>query len=64
MDIRSKHVGALLGFGFGWLIVHYNVFIAVFLAVMAAAGWFVGRILDGEADLSDYVSRRRGEDLE
>ena len=62
MEIRSKHVGALLGFVFGWLIVKYGVFIAVFLAVMAAAGWFVGRLVDGEADLQDYIGRRR--DLE
>jgi hypothetical protein len=64
MQIRSKHIAAVLGFGFGWLIVHYGIYIAVFLAVMAGAGWFLGRILDGEADLSDYIGRRRNGDLE
>ncbi len=62
MEIRSKHVGALLGLAFGWLIVQYNIYIAVFLAVMAGLGWFIGRVLDGEADLSEYIPRRRDPD--
>lgn len=61
MQFRAKHVCALLGFFFGWLIVHYNFFIAVFLAVTAALGWFVGKVLDGETDISEYIRRRNQE---
>ncbi len=64
MQIKAKHVGAVLGFGFGWLIVHYNIFIAVFLAVTAIGGWYLGRVLDGETDIVEYLARRRNQDLE
>ncbi len=64
MEMRSKHVGALLGLGFGLLVVHYNFFIAVFIAVMVGLGWFIGRVLDGETDISDYIRRRNSTDYE
>ena len=64
MRMSSKHVGALLGLGFGWLVVQYGFFKAVFVAVVALLGWFLGRIVDGELDVTQYIRRRDAEDLE
>lgn len=64
MQLTSKHLGALLGFGFGWLVVQYGFVAAVFVLAMAAAGWVVGRILDGELDVSQYIRRQDPMDLE
>jgi hypothetical protein len=64
MQLRTKHIGALVGFAFGWLIIQYGIVNAVFMLALAAAGWFVGRILDGEAQLSDYIRQRDDRDLE
>ena len=63
-SFSSKHLGVLVGFGFGWLIVQYGFFKAFFVIVLAGAGWAVGRVLDGEIDLSRYLPRRDGQDLE
>jgi hypothetical protein len=35
MPFTSKQLGALLGFGFGWFIVQYGFYKAVFVGVMA-----------------------------
>jgi uncharacterized membrane protein len=64
MQVRSKHVGALVGLGVGWLIVQYGLIAAVFVLALAAAGWAVGRVLDGEIDVSRYVHRSDSQDLE
>jgi uncharacterized membrane protein len=64
MRPSTKHVGALLGFGFGWLIVQYGFVAAVFVLAMALAGWAVGRVLDGELDISQYIRPREPADLE
>jgi uncharacterized membrane protein len=64
MKLGSKHVGALLGLGFGWLAVQYGPFKAVFVAAVVGIGWFIGRVLDGETDISDYVRRRGPEEME
>lgn len=64
MPLNSKHIGALLGFGFGWLVVQYGFIAAVFVIAMAAAGWTVGRVLEGEIDVSAYLPRRDTQDFE
>lgn len=64
MQIRSKHVGALLGLAFGWLILRYGFVAAIFLLAMAVGGWFLGRVLDGETEIGDLLRRRRPEDLD
>lgn len=64
MPITSKHVGALLGFGFGWLIVQYGIVSAVFVGALALGGWAVGRVLDGEIDVSAYIRPRGPQDFE
>jgi apolipoprotein N-acyltransferase len=56
--MRAKHAGALLGLAFGWLVVQYNIYIAVFLAVCAGVGWVVGRVVDGETDVVELLRRR------
>jgi uncharacterized membrane protein len=63
-QIRAKYLGLFAGLFFGWIIIHYGLFKAVFVAVLGAAGWYVGRVLDGEADLSGFVRRPENEDLE
>jgi len=64
IQIRSKHVGALLGLGVGWIIVEHGLVAGVFVGVAAALGWALGRVLDGELDLTDYLRRREREDIE
>jgi len=64
MPISSKQLGALLGFGFGWLVVQYGFVSAVFVGAMALGGWAVGRVLDGEIDLSAYIRPRGPQDLD
>jgi uncharacterized membrane protein len=62
--VRAKYVGLLAGLFFGWIVIHYGFFKAVFVAVLAAAGWYLGRVLDGELDISGYVRRPDHEELE
>ena len=62
--LKLKHAGAAVGLLFGWLIVQYGFFRALFVAVLAGIGWVIGRILDGELDVSEYLSRRDRENLE
>ena len=64
IHVRFKHIGALLGLAFAWFVVQYGFFQAVFVAVAVGLGWFLGRILDGEVDVAEYVRRRDVEDLE
>ena len=58
MQVSSKHVGALIGLAFGWALVEKGFVVAVFVVAMALAGWAVGRVLDGELDVSQYLRRR------
>jgi uncharacterized membrane protein len=58
MQVNSKHIGALVGLAFGWMVVEKGFVVAVFLAAMALAGWAVGRVIDGELDVSQYLRRR------
>jgi len=62
--IRSKHIGALLGLAFGWVAVQYGFYQAVFVAVLTAAGWWIGKVLDGETSLLEYLQRRRDDELD
>ena len=64
MKLSSKHIGILLGFGFGWLVLQHGFPKAVFVLAMAAVGWVIGRVLDGEIDVSQYIRRRGVDDLE
>ncbi|MGV3719433.1 MAG: DUF2273 domain-containing protein [Actinomycetota bacterium] len=64
MKLTSKHIGILLGFGFGWIVVQHGFVKAVFVLAMAAIGWVIGRVLDGEIDVSQYIRRGGVDDLE
>jgi uncharacterized membrane protein len=64
MKVRGKHVGALGGLLFGWAILQYGFYQAVFLVALALLGWWAGKLLDGEAPLLDYLQRRRDEHLD
>src|SRR5207248_3269783 len=54
-DIRmnGKIMGTLVGLIFGFVVLHYGLLAAVFLAVCAWAGWWVGRIADGDVSLAE-----------
>ena len=64
MPLRTKHVGALLGLGFGWVVIHYGWLQAIFVAVATGLGWTLGRILDGELDISGYIRRPNTDEWE
>jgi hypothetical protein len=64
MQIKTRHLGAVMGFAFGWLIIEKGLPLAVFVGVVAAVGWVIGRVLDGEIDLQDFVRRRDGENFD
>ncbi len=64
MQFRFKHVGALAGLLFGWLIIQYNFFQAVFVFVVAGIGWAAGKVFDGETDITRYIRRPEEEELE
>jgi uncharacterized membrane protein len=57
MHFSRKHFGAVAGALFGWLIIQYGLFKAVFVLAALVAGWYVGRVLDGEVELGDLVQR-------
>lgn len=65
IELRLKHVCALLAIFFGWVALRYGFKEAVFIGALGAAGWFVGRFLEGEVDLPVLNrSRRDFTDLE
>ncbi|MFN3653639.1 MAG: DUF2273 domain-containing protein [Armatimonadota bacterium] len=64
MYLSSKHICALAAFGLAWFFVEYGFFKTVFVLAMIVAGWFIGRVLDGELDISDYVRVHRRDDPE
>jgi uncharacterized membrane protein len=55
---RAKHFGGLTGLVFGLLTIFFSIEKAIFLLALAAVGWCVGRVLDGEVDIPGYVRRR------
>ena len=52
-----KYAGALAGLVFGYLILRFGFVAAVFVLALAAVGWIVGRVLDGEIDVTSYIRR-------
>lgn len=64
MQLNAKILGAVFGFGFGWLVVQYGLVQAVFVLAMAAVGWIIGRVVEGELDISQYARRQEPLDLE
>ncbi len=55
--MRAKTLGLILGLAFGLSILYFGLIKTVFLAVCAGAGWFLGRVVDGEVSLADLVER-------
>jgi hypothetical protein len=62
MRISATLVGLMVGIalGFGAVIDGFVGFIV--MLVLAAAGLIVGRVVDGELDLTDYLGGRRRRD--
>ena len=52
-----KYAGALAGLVFGYLILRFGFIKAVFVLALAAVGWVIGRVLDGEIDVTSYIRR-------
>lgn len=61
---RASHLGLIVGLAFGFAVIHYGFVPGVFLAATAVVGWLVGRVLDGDIDVSRYVRPRDRGDLE
>ncbi|HEU4753802.1 MAG TPA: DUF2273 domain-containing protein [Armatimonadota bacterium] len=62
--VRAKYVGLFVGLFAGWLIVQYGLFKAAFVGLAALVGWTIGRILEGELDISHHFRRPGDQDLE
>ena len=60
--MSGKIIGTLVGLGLGFVVLHYGLVAAIFLGVCAWAGWWVGRIADGEVSLADILDRYAGRD--
>jgi len=58
--MAGKTVGALIGFGLGWAMIQFGFLAAVFIGVCALAGFFIGRIVDGEVSLVELLDRYAG----
>jgi len=60
-EILDKHLGkitgVLLGLVFGWLAIKYGIFKAMFVAVCAVAGYFIGKRLDEKLDFREMLAR-------
>ncbi len=61
---RTKLICAVAGLVLAWLIVHYGFYRAVFVVVGGLAGWYVGRILEGEIRPFEMLRRAEGDDHE
>lgn len=59
---HGKWIGALFGVAFGLAVIYFGFLRALGLAVCATAGWWIGRIADGEVSLLDLVERYSGRD--
>lgn len=57
MPMQAKYACALAGLVFGYLILRFGFVAAVFVLAMGAVGWVVGRVLDGEIDVTSYIRR-------
>ena len=57
MPMQAKYAGALAGLVFGYLILRFGFKGAVFVLAIGAVGWIVGRVLDGEIDITSYIRR-------
>ncbi|TCJ20485.1 DUF2273 domain-containing protein [Rubrobacter taiwanensis] len=60
MNWTMKNYGALIGGIIVFLIVWLGFASAVLVVAGAIIGYFIGRFLDGELDLSDLQDRARG----
>jgi len=52
-----KYAGALAGLVFGYLILRFGFIAAVFVLALGLVGWVIGRVLDGEIDVTSYIRR-------
>jgi uncharacterized membrane protein len=55
--MNAKVIGALVGLVFGLAILHYGLIATVFILVCALAGWWIGRIVEGEISLAEILDR-------
>lgn len=53
---RGKALGILLGLIFGWFAITYGVLKAIFVALCAGAGFYIGRQFDHRSRESGFFS--------
>jgi hypothetical protein len=58
--VSGKTVGAVVGLAFGVVVLTYGVVAGGFLAACTFAGWWIGRLLDGEIHLGELLDRYSG----
>lgn len=60
-EILDKHLGkiagVLLGLIFGWFAIKYGILKALFVAVCAVAGYYIGKRLDERVDFREMLAR-------
>jgi uncharacterized membrane protein len=64
MQVRTKYIGILVGLGIGWIIVQHGLIKGIFVLAVALVGWTIGRIMDGEIDVIEFLRRRSGEEVD
>jgi hypothetical protein len=57
--MRASQVGLLLGALLGLALVLEGFGEMLIVALIAAIGWVVARVVEGELDLTEYLSGRR-----
>jgi hypothetical protein len=58
--MRASQVGLLLGSILGLALVLEGFGEMLIVGLVALVGWIVARVMEGELDLSDFLSGRRG----
>jgi len=51
----GKIIGVVLGLLFGWFAIKYGLFKALFVAVCATAGYYIGKRLDENFDFKGLM---------
>ncbi|KUK83771.1 MAG: putative membrane protein [Pelotomaculum thermopropionicum] len=51
----GKIIGVIIGLFFGWFAIKYGLFKALFVAVCAVAGYYIGKRLDENFDFKGLM---------
>ena len=54
---RGKVLGAILGIVIGTIILVFGFFRALFIAICALAGWYIGNAIDRNESIRDILDK-------